>query len=178
MSLRDDDSMDDEAGSGILMLGGVTLIDVSVRGGNRPPADVNETADGISIRMEVPGVSVRNVQVLVRGARVEVSGEKRPDQAGCDASYLCMERRFGKFRREFEVNGAVNLAEMTASLEVSDPTATAAQLVSSSDRIGNKRKTKVVVNRYLFITISSSIQNTMLSHPSIRASRYSGCCVY
>jgi HSP20 family protein len=108
---------DEATDTGILMLGGVTLLDVSVRGSNRPPADVNETADGISIRMELPGVSVRHVQVVVRGARIEVSGEKRHDQAGCDASYLCLERRFGKFCRLFEINGAVNLAEMTASLK-------------------------------------------------------------
>jgi HSP20 family protein len=103
--------------SGILMLGGVTLLDVSTEGGYRPPADINETADGVSIRMEVPGVSVRTVQVVVRGARVEVSGEKRPDQAGCEASYLCMERTFGKFCRIFEINGSVNLSEMTAALK-------------------------------------------------------------
>ncbi len=107
----------EESRSGILMLGGVTLIDVSIEGGYRPPADVNETAEGVSIRMEVPGVSVRHVQVVVRGARVEVSGEKRPDQAGCDASFLCMERTFGKFSRIFEVSGSVNLAEMTAGLK-------------------------------------------------------------
>lgn len=108
---------DDPGESGILMLGGVTLLDVSVRGSNRPPADVNETVDGVSIRMEVPGVSVRNVQVVVRGPRIEVSGEKRRDQAGCEASFLCLERRFGKFCRVFEINGAVNLSEMTASLK-------------------------------------------------------------
>lgn len=108
---------EEEMGSGILMLGGVTLLDIATEGGYHPPADVNETVDGVSIRMEVPGVSVRNVQVVVRGARIEVSGEKRPDQAGCEASFLCIERSFGKFCRIFEISGAVNLAEMTASLK-------------------------------------------------------------
>jgi HSP20 family protein len=112
-----DDPFEGGADTGILMMGGVTLLDVSVRGGNRPPADVNETADGVSIRMELPGVSVRHVQVVVRGPRIEVSGEKRPDQAGCEASFLCMERRFGKFRRVFEISGAVSLATMTATLK-------------------------------------------------------------
>lgn len=107
---------EDEMRSGILMLGGVTLLDIATEGGYHPPADVNETSDGVSIRMEIPGVSVRNVQVLVRGARIEVSGEKRPDQAGCEASYLCIERTFGRFCRVFEISGAVNLADMTAAL--------------------------------------------------------------
>ncbi len=111
------DNPGENARSGILMLGGVTLLDVSTEGSYRPPSDVNETSEGVSIRMEVPGVSVRHVQVVVRGARIEVSGEKRPDQAGCDASYLCMERTFGKFCRVFEISGSVNLSEMTAGLK-------------------------------------------------------------
>jgi HSP20 family protein len=108
---------DDEGHSGILMLGGVTLLDVSTEGGYHPPADVNETPDGVSIRMEMPGVSVRNVQVVVRGARVEVSGEKRPDQVGCEASFICMERTFGKFCRVFEISGSVDLSRITAGLK-------------------------------------------------------------
>jgi HSP20 family protein len=108
---------DDALRTGILMLGGVTLLDVLTEGNYHVPADVNETGEGVSIRIEVPGVTVRQIQVVVRGTRVEVSGEKRSDQAGCDASYLCMERTFGKFSRVFEISGAVNLAQMTATLK-------------------------------------------------------------
>jgi HSP20 family protein len=112
---RRTDFNDDER-SGILMLGGVTLLDITSESGYRPPADVNETADAVSIRMELPGVSVRHVQVIVRGSRIEVSGEKRSDHVGGDASFLCMERTFGKFCRTFEVNGPVNLGELSAGL--------------------------------------------------------------
>ncbi len=98
-------------------LGQVMLADISDETAHRPPSDVHETQDGVIIRMELPGVSRENVDVRVRGTRIEVSGEKPPDTAGEDASYLCLERSFGRFHRAFDVAGSVNLNRMTAVMK-------------------------------------------------------------
>lgn len=95
----------------------VMLLDISEEAAYRPPSDVHETADGVIIRMELPGMSEEEVDVRVKGGRIEVSGEKRPDTTAADASYLCLERAFGRFHRAFEVSGSVNLARMTARLK-------------------------------------------------------------
>ncbi len=55
-------------------------------------------------------------EVWVRGECVEVSGEKVADPPQGDASYLCLERIFGRFRRAFEVVGAVNLGQVSARM--------------------------------------------------------------
>lgn len=94
----------------------VMLFDISDETACRPPSDVHETPEEVVIRMELPGVPQDCVEVLVRGARIEVCGEKRPDTAA-DASYLCMERSFGRFNRTFDVNGPVNLFRMTVVLK-------------------------------------------------------------
>ena len=106
--------------------GRVTLLDLSDESGYHPASDVTETGDLVRIRLELPGVRPASVQVRVRGDCVEVSGEKAPDFPQGEASYLCLERIFGKFRRVFEVVGAVNLAQVSARmragiLEVSIP---------------------------------------------------------
>ncbi len=105
-----------EAPAPLGMYGQVVLLDISDNTAFRPPSDVNETTDGVVIRMELPGVSAQEIDVRVKGSRIEVCGEKRPDIAIDDASYLCLERAFGRFHRAFEVSGSVNLARMTASL--------------------------------------------------------------
>jgi HSP20 family protein len=94
----------------------VTLRDISDETGFKPLSDVTETDDRVRIRLELPGVPPGSVLVRVRGDYVEVSGEKVPDFPQGEASYLCLERIFGRFRRVFEVVGAVNLAQVSARM--------------------------------------------------------------
>jgi HSP20 family protein len=106
--------------------GRVTLLDLSDETSFKPLSDVTEADDSVRIRLELPGVPPPSVLVRVRGDCVEVSGEKVPDFPQGEASYLCLERIFGRFRRVFEVGGAVNLAQVSARmrdgiLEVSIP---------------------------------------------------------
>jgi len=98
------------------MAGQVILLDISEPTAYKPPADVHETPEGVIIRMELPGVAADRMEIWVRGPRIEVAGEKRSDPAGEEASYLCLERCFGKFHRAFDVSGSVNLSRMTAVL--------------------------------------------------------------
>lgn len=93
------------------------LMDISDDAAYRPPSDVHETPDAVIIRMELPGVSEKELDVRVKDGRIEVAGEKRPDAAAADASYLCLERVFGRFHRAFDVSGSVNLSRMTALLK-------------------------------------------------------------
>ncbi|HEX9191833.1 MAG TPA: Hsp20/alpha crystallin family protein [Candidatus Deferrimicrobiaceae bacterium] len=96
--------------------GRVTLLDLSDETGFKPLSDVAEADDSVRIRLELPGVPPASVQVRVRGDCLEVSGEKVQDLPQGEASYLCLERIFGRFRRVFEVVGAVNLAQVSARM--------------------------------------------------------------
>lgn len=109
--------LEGESPSGASLMGQVMFLDISDDSAYRPPSDVNETPSGVVIRMEIPGVTRNDVEVRVCGQRIEVCGEKRADTAGGNASYLCLERSFGKFHRAFEVSGPVNLFGMTAVLK-------------------------------------------------------------
>ncbi len=81
-----------------------------------PPADVIETPDTLVVRMELSGVAPDDVEVFVEGNTVVVTGEKRRDASCADASFLCLERAFGKFHRAFEMAGCLNMGEVAASL--------------------------------------------------------------
>jgi len=93
---------------------GVLLLDHSSDTGYQPPLDVTEVDDYVRIFLEMPGIPADKVQILVRGDRIEVIGEKLPDFPKGEISFLCLERGFGKFCRAFEVMGPVNLGMISA----------------------------------------------------------------
>lgn len=95
-------------------VGTVMLLDLSSETAYRPPSDVTEVDDSVRILLELPGVPAEDVQVWVRGDRIEVTGEKPPDFPKGETSFLCLERSFGKFCRMFEVAGPVNLGKISA----------------------------------------------------------------
>jgi HSP20 family protein len=97
-------------------VGRVTFLDMFGDPAFLPPADVNENAGGVVIRLELPGVRGNEVEVFVQGQTIEVVGEKRRDDCGAEVSFLCLERTFGKFRRTFEVTGCLNMGHVKAVL--------------------------------------------------------------
>jgi HSP20 family protein len=123
------------------MMGQVMLLDISDENAWRPPSDVHETPETVIIRMEIPGVPADGVEVLVKGARIEVCGEKRPDTASEEASFLCLERSFGRFHRAFDVNGPVNLSRIVVTLKGG---VLALHLPKIQERRGRERRVPVL----------------------------------
>lgn len=82
-----------------------------------PPADVNENAGELVIRVELPGVRGEEIAVFVQGEKIEVVGEKKQDPCGSEISFLCLERTFGNFRRTFETTGCLNMGLVKAVLK-------------------------------------------------------------
>jgi len=100
----------------ISTIGHVTFLDTIGDPAFLPPADVIETPDALVVRMELSGVALEDVEVFIEGNTVVVAGEKRRDASCADASFLCLERAFGKFHRAFEMAGCLNMGQVAASL--------------------------------------------------------------
>jgi HSP20 family protein len=98
-------------------VGRVTFLDPFGDPAFLPPADVNENAGELVIRVELPGVRKNEVAVFVQGENIEVVGEKKRDSCGSDISFLCLERTFGNFRRVFETTGCLNMGLVKAVLK-------------------------------------------------------------
>jgi len=98
-------------------VGRVTFLDPFGDPAFLPPADVNENAGELVIRVELPGVREHEVAVFVEGENIEVVGEKKRDSCGSDISFLCLERTFGNFRRTFETTGCLNMGLVKAVLK-------------------------------------------------------------
>ena len=95
----------------------MTILDLAGESGFRPPADIHETEDRITIRLELPGIAADSIEVYVQGTTVEVTGEKAQEDCGPRTSFLCLERAFGRFYRAFDMTGCLNMAGVSASMK-------------------------------------------------------------
>ena len=82
-----------------------------------PPADVCETADAIVVRVELPGVAAGEVEVVLAGNALRVSGAKKSRAPRGRVTHLCSERAYGKFRRTVPLRRPVRTRGARASLK-------------------------------------------------------------
>ena len=82
-----------------------------------PPVDVRETATGIEIVMDLPGVPPDGVQVIFTRGTVLIAGTKLPPACSHkDAAFHMAERTFGRFARVVRIAGAIDAGHAKATL--------------------------------------------------------------
>ena|SRR5437868_5617194 len=83
-----------------------------------PAVDVCERADEIVIFVEMPGVDRADVQLAWNDGVLIISGLKRQRPSGDGvATYLCVERTYGHFRREISIRIPVDQKKARAELQ-------------------------------------------------------------
>ena len=88
------------------------------QGGTWSPAiDVCERATEIVIFVEMPGVERSDVQLSWNDGVLTIAGQKRQNPPGrAVATYLCLERAYGHFRREIAINIPIDQKHAKAEL--------------------------------------------------------------
>jgi HSP20 family protein len=79
----------------------------------RVELEVGETEAAYVVRVELPGVDPKALELTATADRLVVAGEK-PDPWAEQGGRLHGERRFGAFRRELELPGEVDPAAVSA----------------------------------------------------------------
>jgi HSP20 family protein len=73
-----------------------------------PPFDVSETDDEMIVRLEVPGMDKKDININLSHGTLTVTGEKKQEKEEHE-TYHCTERCYGTFSRSislpFEVDG-------------------------------------------------------------------------
>src|SRR5215468_11496416 len=83
-----------------------------------PTVDVCERTNEILIVVEMPGVDRSDVQLAWNDGVLIISGLKRQQGAAeGTATYLCVERAYGHFRREISVKVPVDQQQAKAELK-------------------------------------------------------------
>lgn len=82
-----------------------------------PPLDVVETAQGLEVVIDLPGVPASSLEIVLAENVLVIAGEKLP--AVCehaDAGFHIAERGFGRFRRAVRIEGAYDGGRAAATL--------------------------------------------------------------
>ena len=80
-----------------------------------PPVDIYESDAGIVLKIDLPEVDQRDVNVRVDGARLIISGERKADPTVKRERYYRIERGYGRFARAFTMPEAVDRDRIEAS---------------------------------------------------------------
>ena len=82
-----------------------------------PPFEVRETKDRFVFIADLPGIEVKDIEILLTGNRLNVSGIRVDKvEKGEEGEYYARERLYGRFSRAFTLPEGADLTAVQANL--------------------------------------------------------------
>lgn len=82
-----------------------------------PPVDIYEDEHNITLKMEVPGIDERDIDVQIEGNTLIVHGERKMEKEEKEENFRRIERRYGSFTRSFALPSSVDPGQVTANYD-------------------------------------------------------------
>lgn len=82
-----------------------------------PPVDVYEDEQAITLKLEVPGVDQKDIDVRLENNTLTVRGERRFEKEEKEENFHRIERRYGSFSRSFTLPNTVDAEQCNAEFE-------------------------------------------------------------
>ena len=79
-----------------------------------PPVDVYEDEHSIRLKMEVPGIDEKDIDIRLENNMLTVRGERKLESETKQENYHRMERSYGSFTRSFSLPSSVNPDDVKA----------------------------------------------------------------
>jgi HSP20 family protein len=79
-----------------------------------PAAEMSETPEAVDIKLEVPGLEAKDLDVEVTADSVSIKGERKSEEKTEENGMTRTEFRYGKFHRVIPLPGRVENASVTA----------------------------------------------------------------
>jgi HSP20 family protein len=79
-----------------------------------PHVDIFEDKEGILLKVELPEVDAKDVEILAEGNTLTLRGERKLERADQKDSYTRIERTYGSFSRSFTLPTTIDLEHITA----------------------------------------------------------------
>ena len=79
-----------------------------------PPVDIYEDEHSIQLKLEVPGIDQKDLDIKVENNVLSVSGERKFEKEQKEENFHRVERRYGSFTRSFTLPNTVNTEDITA----------------------------------------------------------------
>ncbi|MEB3828543.1 Hsp20/alpha crystallin family protein [Phormidium sp. CCY1219] len=79
-----------------------------------PPVEMEETPEAINLKMEVPGMEAKDLDVQVSAEAVAISGERKTETQHEENGSFRSEFRYGQFRRVIPLNARIENSKVEA----------------------------------------------------------------
>ena len=79
-----------------------------------PPVDIYEDEHSITLKLEVPGIDEKNIDVRIEGNTLTVHGEREIEKEEKEENFRRIERQYGSFTRSFTLPSSVDPGQVSA----------------------------------------------------------------
>ena len=84
-------------------------------GAMAPSLDMSETDTAVEVRMDLPGMTAKDIDIQVNGNVLTVSGQRQEEKEEKGKTFHRVERRYGSFSRSVTLPCTVNESEVAAA---------------------------------------------------------------
>jgi HSP20 family protein len=82
-----------------------------------PPVDVYEDEHNVTLKMEVPGIDEKDIDVRIENNVLTVHGERKFEKEEKEENFRRVERQYGSFTRTFTLPATVDAEKVSASYD-------------------------------------------------------------
>ena len=82
-----------------------------------PPVDVYEDEHNITLKIEVPGIEEKDIDVRIENNTMTVHGERKFEKDEKEENYRRVERQYGSFTRTFTLPNTVDTENVSANYD-------------------------------------------------------------
>ena len=82
-----------------------------------PPVDVYEDEHSVTLKIEVPGIEEKDIDVRIENNTLTVHGERKFEKEEKEENYRRVERQYGSFTRTFTLPNTVNQESVQADYD-------------------------------------------------------------
>src|ERR1700758_3325501 len=79
-----------------------------------PPVDIYEDEHTITLKMEVPGIDEKDIDVRIENTTLTVRGERKFEKEEKEENFRRVERQYGTFSRSFSLPKTVDTENVSA----------------------------------------------------------------
>src|ERR1700688_3093393 len=82
-----------------------------------PPVDVYEDEHSVTLKIEVPGIEEKDIDVRIENNTLTVHGERKFEKEEKEENYRRVERQYGSFTRTFNLPPTVDAEKISATYD-------------------------------------------------------------
>ncbi len=82
-----------------------------------PRVDVYEDEHNITLKLEVPGIDEKDIDVGIEGNTLTVHGERKIEKEEKEENFRRIERQYGSFTRSFTLPSSVDTGQVSADYD-------------------------------------------------------------